>query len=463
MRINMALYDYDLIVIGSGSAGSIAAQQVAKAGKRVAIIESGSFGGSEVVSGRVAISALLQAAGVYETAKHGSRFGIRSTTIGYNYPTVKNWKDLVVKRTGIHSAQDSLSNLGINTLQGRAHFIDQHTVTIGAARYSSREFLIATGSEAVLPDVPGLSAGGFLTTRDVVNLIRPPKKLVILGGSTHSYELAQLFAMFGTKVYFIEPGTRLAPQEEPEVGELLASIFTQTYSMTVLLDGDIEKVETTGIGKKITITQGDKRTAISVDELLIATPKKAATDIGLENAGVEYQEGAILTSATMQTTTKHIYAAGSCTGSSGTGHVGSYQSQVAAHNILHNRTPLNIDYRAVPRAIFTSPEVASVGPTEHELKTSGSSIKSVTAPLSVVTKSNLADYSEGFVKVIASKKTNVILGATIVSPQASELIHELTLAISNYLSADQVARTMHVFPSWSEVIRVACSKLTKTS
>ncbi len=457
----MASYDYDLIVLGSGAGGSIAAQQVARAGKKVALVESGKFGGSEILGGRVPISALLQSAIVYENAKHGSRFGVRSTTVGYNYPTIKAWKDLVVKRTGIHSGERALINMGINVVRGRAHFIDPHTITIGAARFSSEEFLIASGSEATIPDVPGLTSTGFLTVADATNLTRPPKKLAIIGSDKYAVELAQLFAIFGSKVYIIDASPRLLDQEEPEVSETVEKTFKDTYTMSLLLESTLLKVESNGISKKLSVSKAGDTQTISVDEIIVASERKAATDIGLENAGVQYQDNAVLTDSTMATTANHIYAAGSCTGPHGSGHVAAYQSQIVAHNILHKRSPTHMDYRAVPRVLFTSPEIASVGPTERELKAAGISFKTVTVPLSVIARSNISDFSKGFVKITAVKKTNFILSATIVCPGAGEVVQELTLAIQHYLTTEQVARTIHAFPTWSEAIRVACSKLTR--
>ena len=459
----MASYDYDVIVIGSGAGGSIAAQQLAKAGKSVAIIELGKLGGLAPRYGSVPIQAMQRAARIYEEAKHGNRYGIRGATVGYNYPSIKAWKNLVVERTGVKNSEQHFLDLGINVVHGRAHFIDPHTVSVGSARFSAREFLIASGSEMSLPEIPGLPESGFTTVREALDLSRPPKSLAIIGGSTASAELAQLFATFGTKVYLIDSSPTLLPKEEPEVGNAVAENFSVNHSMSIILDAGVEAIRKIGPSKRVSISRAGKSQTILVDEILVATPKKAALDIGLENAGVKYQDGAILTDQALQTSAKHIYAAGSCTGQLGANtHVAAYQSQVAAYNLTHTR-PLFTDYRAVPRITFTNPEVASVGPTERELKDSRISFKTAIVPLSVITKANTSDFSEGFVKLICSSKTGVLLSGTIVCPGASEVIHELTLAVQNYLSAAQVAKTIHAFPTWSEGIRVAAAKLAKAN
>jgi len=455
----MASYDYDLIVIGSGAGGNIAAQHVAKAGKRVAVVEMNQFGGSQITGGRVPLSTLLHAASIYDAAANGTKLGIRGTTLSYNYPTLKAWKDSVVKRTGIQNTEASFSKLGINFILGRAYFIDPHTISIGPARYSAREFLIATGSSTVVPSIPGLSQSGYLTSKDALSLTRPPKKLAILGGGPVSSEFTQLFSVFGTTIHIVEKGPSLLPKEEPEASTLIESTFEKAHGITTHLESTIEKIETISAGKKILIRHGGKQHTLVVNEILVATEKRAVTDIGLENAGVQYEDNHIYTSSTMETSVPHIYAAGSCTGSQNSTHMSAYQSQVAANNILHPKKTIAIDYRATPRAIFTNPELASVGSTQLELDQNGTSYKVAVVPLSVIARSNISDFNNGFIKVLASKKTDVLLGATVVGPQASEIIHELAVAIQNYVTAANMARTMHIFPSWSEIVRVACMKL----
>ncbi len=456
----MASYDYDLLVIGSGAGGIIAAQQLAKAGKKVALVEAETFGGTDARSGRLPTSALLEAASAYQIAHRSDMFGVRGTTVGYNYPTVKAWKDTVLKRAGLPRAVDSLSAQGITLTYGRAHFIDPHTITIGKARLSAERFLIATGSEQQIPDIPGLSSAGYLTVRDALELTRPPKRLAILGGSPLSYELAELFGTFGTKIYFIENGSRLLAHEEPEVSKAVLDSLAQKFSAEIYLESTALKITELGTNKRLLISHKGEEVTLVIDDLLIATAQQAVTDIGLENAGVVYQAEKILTNAYLQTSTPHIYAAGGCIGTAFT-HIATHQSQLVAFNVLHPRRQLAFEAHIAPRAYFLQPEVAAVGPTELALREQGVAYKSALVPLSVVSKANVANFSQGFVKMLASKKTNVILGGTIVSPQASELIQQLSLAASNSLSASQIARTMHVFPTWSEAIRVACLQLAR--
>lgn len=454
-------FDYDLIIIGSGAGGSVAAHIASKAGLSVVIIESDLIGGECPNIGCVPTKALLQAAEVYEAAKHGARFGIRGSTVGYNYPSIKAWKDLAVKRTGTYLGEEMYTKEGIQVVRGRAHFVDAHTVTVGIARFSARNFLIATGSEISIPPIPGLQNSGYLTYREAINLTRPPKTLAIIGGGAIGCEFAQLFAIFGTKVYIVDVAERLLAREEPETSELLASRFSEEYSMSLHLATNIDKVVKVGSKKQLSLRKGRKTEVISVDEVLVATGKRGVVDIGLENAGVSYEKTHILVNEHMQTSAPHIFAAGDCVGPYLFTHMSTYQSKIVAHNILHPRSKVSANYKAVPRCIFTNPEVASVGQTEAELTDRGISFKKVLVPITVVGRANTSDIGEGFVKVLASSKTNVLLGAAVACPHAGEVIHELTLAIQNDLTADQVANTIHAFPTWSEAVRVACAKLSK--
>lgn len=457
----MASYDYDVIVIGSGAGGSIAAQQLAKAGKSVALVEKGKLGGIASRAGTIPLLAMRKSAEIFQAAKHGSRYGIRGVNVGYNYPSIKAWKDLVIERTGVKNSEQHFLDLGINVVKGRAYFIDSHTVSVGSARFSAREFLIATGSELSLPEVPGLVSSGFLTAQEAFSLNRPPKSLAIVGSGKTACEFAQLFASFGTKIYLIDSAPRLLPAEEPEVADILAERFTVDYSMSLVLDANLEAIRTVGPNKRVSVSQGGKSQTFLVDEILVASQKKAALDIGLENAGVLYKDGAITVSPTLQTSAKHIFAAGSCTGQHGLNtHIAAYQSQVAAYNLRHQK-PIFTDYRSIPQTIATRPEIARVGPTEQSLKEAKTSFKTTTIPISLLTQANIDDFSDGFFKLHASSKTGALLGGTVVCPNATEVIHELAVAVQNYLSAAQLAQTIHVLPSWSEGLKVAAAKLAK--
>ena len=450
-------YDYDLIVIGSGAGGSVAADIVASSGKRVALIESDTLGGEAANWGDVPTKALLHAAGVYDTAKNGAPFGIRSAAVGYNYPSVKAWKDLAVRRTGVASSDRYYQSRGIGVYRGAAHFISPHEISVNRRHLSAENFVIATGSHWIVPDIEGLDKVPYLTARTALDLVRPPKSLFIVGGGAVGSEFAELFSTFGTKVYIADMTPRLLPKEDEEVSELIEEHFSTTRGMTVLTKTKVLKVAKEGILTRVTYLRGDEQHSVKVDHVMVAAGKMPTVDIGLENAGVEYTPKGVAVNDYLQTSASHIYAAGDVIGTNMYTHVGVYESRVVAHN-LTNRNKLIPDYRAVPHVTYTSPEIASVGMNAADCLKRDLAVKTAVAPLNIIGRANIANQKDGFVKVITDRK-GVLIGATIVSPHAGEMIHELGLAIHHEMTAYDVASTMHAFPSWSEAIRVACSKI----
>lgn len=450
-------YDYDLIVIGSGAGGSVAADIVARAGKRVALIEGDAMGGECPNWGCVPTKALLHAANMYDQAKNASRFGIRSAAIGYNYPTIKAWKDLAVKRTGAANSEKFYQSEGINVFRGNAHFISPHEVSVNRRHISGQSFLVATGSHWVVPAITGIDKVTYLTARTALDLTRPPKSIFIIGGGAVGCEFAELYSTFGSKVYIADIAPRILPKEDVEVSDIVEKQFTEQRGMDILTKTKIIQVAKEGIMTRVTYLRGGEEHTIKVEHLLIAAGKAPTTDLGLENAGVEYTSKGISVDEHLQTTAKHIYAAGDVLGRYMFTHMGVYEGKIVANNLV-NRNKISPDYKAVPRVTFISPEVASVGMTEADCLRRDLSINKGIAPLNIIGRSNVSDIRDGFAKVITDKK-GTLIGGSVVGPHAGEMIHELTLAIQHSMSAQDVANTLHAFPTWSEVVRIACAKV----
>lgn len=451
-------FDYDLIVIGSGAAGSAAAVIAAQAGKRVAIVEADTFGGDSPNFSDVPTKALLHAAQLYDEAKHGARFGLRSATLGYNFPSLSSWKNLAVSRTGAGGNKRFYEKNNVTALSGRAHFLSPHEITVNRRHYSAAKFLVATGSIWTKPNIQGIDTVPHLTPRTILEVLRPPKSLFIIGGGKTGVELAQLMATFGTKVYIGEIASRLLPKLDHETGELLAQTLSDQKGVTVLTQSRIVAIQKDGINKRVTYSRGGVEKHVRVDEVLVATGRTPAVDLGLENATVTFSPKGIPVNEFLQTNVKHIYAAGDVLGNESSTHTALLESRTVAHNILH-KTPVAPNYRATPQLVFTNPGIAQVGLTEDDCNKRDLAISVATAPLSIIARSNTSDFRDGFVKLIADKK-GVLLGATVVAPHAAEIIHELALAIRHGLTAEQVAETPHAFLSWSEAVRVAAGKLS---
>lgn len=448
-------FDYDLVVIGSGSGGGVAAHMAVSRGKKVAIIEQEKIGGECPNYGCVPTKALLRAAELYHDASEvAPQFGIKTTNVSVNMPSVKKWKDLAVKRTGTSEGDRAFSAEGIAVIKGHAHFLTPWEVSTGDKRITSKHFIIATGTKDFIPPIEGLRQAGYITYRKAINLTKLPKSMLVIGGGAIGTEFTHLFSRLNVEVTQVEFAPRLLAREEPESSELIRALFERN-GVKVLTNAQVYKVETDRTKKVVHVKQGDENHTFRVDEILLAAGKKPNLDLGLENAGVKFNNRGIETNTMMQTSAKHIYASGDVVGPYAFTHMASYQSRIAAHNILH-RQKIVARYHAVPKVTFTDPEVASVGMTEAEARQKGIRVRVRAVPISIIGRANASNQSAGFVKVIAAP-SGVLIGGTVVAPRAGEVMQELALAVQNGLKAADVAATIHAYPTWSEALRIACA------
>ena len=450
-------FHYDLIIIGTGSGGGIAAHRAVKDKKKVAVVEAGAFGGECPNFGCVPTKALLQAAETFQTINDADEFGIDVKDVHVHYDKIKAWKDEAVAHTGTSEGAASFEEDGIDVVRGHAHFLSPWTISVQGKRLTAKHFLIATGTHDIIPPVKGLKETGFITYREAINLTEPPKRLVVIGGGAIGCEFTQLFSTFEADIHMVEFAPRLFAKEDPEVGELLQAIFEER-GIEVHTGSKVVEVNRSGGNKIVTYEKDGRFHKITTDEILLAAGKAANVDLGLENAGVEYTPRGIMTDQYMKTSQNHIYASGDVTGQYMFTHTAAYQSRLAAHNMFH-RKKYAADYHAIPRCVFVEPEIACVGATESELQERKIPYQVSAIPISIIGRSNTSKQDTGFVKVLATKKRGVLLGASIISPRAGEMIHELTLAIQKGLTAEDIARTIHAFPTWSEAVRIACNKI----
>ncbi len=448
-------FDYDLIVIGSGAGGGVAAHMAVSMGKKVAIIEHDKLGGECPNYGCVPTKALLRAAQVFnDFAEFGPQFGITATNPSLNMISLKKWKDLAVKRTGTSIGSRAFTDDGIAVIQGSAQFITPYEISTGDQRLTAKKFLIASGTHSFIPKIEGLEETGFITYKDAINLTKLPKSLFVIGGGAIGVEFSHLFNRLGVEVSQAEFTNSLLNKEEPEVSELLEALF-QRREINVLTNTSVYKVTKDRQKKVVAYQKNGRNYEVRVDEVLVAAGKMPNVDLGLENAKVKYSSSGIKTNNMMQTSTKHIYAAGDVVGPYQFTHMASYQSRIAAHNMF-KREKIVAHYHAVPRVIFSEPEIASVGLTEAEAKARRIKVRVNAVPTSIIGRANTSNQPTGFVKVVAAP-SGVLLGGTVFAPRAGEMMQELAVAIQNGLKASDVAATIHAFPTWSEAVRIACA------
>ncbi|MCL1876507.1 NAD(P)/FAD-dependent oxidoreductase [Candidatus Saccharibacteria bacterium] len=450
-------YDYNVIVIGGGAAGTVAAEVVARAGGKVALIEQETLGGSVPMKSDIPIGALMTAAHALDDAHRASAFGLRTQTIGCNFPSLQNWKDLAIKRSGVQATADHLKTVGVETFHGRAHFLSPNEISIGRRHLTAEKFVVATGAKPLIPNVAGLDEADFLTSETAIDLIKPPKTLLIVGAGATGAQLAEFFSIFGTKVYLVDAKKRILPRFDEEVSELFQSLFEKVRGMEVLTSSRVIGVQKNGISTTVTYLNGETENRINVEKVLFATGLKPNTDLGLENAGVEYNQNGVVVDEFLQTSARNIWAAGNVLGRFGDAHTAVYDGKIAARNLL-NQTKTPVDYGTMPWVLRLNPEIAVVGASEADLIKNAVKYRSIVVQNSVIARANTANFAVGFTKILKSHR-GTLLGATIVCPGAGEMINELTLAIKCGINVAHIADTPHPFGSWGEIVRLACAKL----
>jgi pyruvate/2-oxoglutarate dehydrogenase complex dihydrolipoamide dehydrogenase (E3) component len=450
------MYDFDLIVIGSGAGGSVGAHQAASMGKKVAVFEKGDVGGECPNWACVPTKAILTAAEAYETAKLSGKFGIKTGELSFDYSKIRDWKNLVVSRTGAAHGEKAFKETGVVLVKEKAKFVSAHEVEAVGKTYSAENILIATGSDVFIPPIAGLQETGFITFRQAVDFDHLPKSIFILGGGPIGCEFAQIFSTFGSTVYLADTLPALLAREEKEIGQLLQALF-EHRGIKVIVGAQVTKIAKGAGDKSITYTVNGRESSVEAEEILVATGKAPVVDIEMEKAGVEYDKKMIHVNELLQTTTPNVYAAGDVVGPYLFTHTGNYQSYIAVNNMF-SENKIKPDYSVVPRCVFADPEVAAVGITEEMANQKGIRIKKAAVPISMLGRANTTDKFDGFVKVITDEN-EVILGAAIVAPSAGEMIHELALAMKLKAKASDVAEMIHAYPTFSEAIKIACANV----
>jgi pyruvate/2-oxoglutarate dehydrogenase complex dihydrolipoamide dehydrogenase (E3) component len=443
---------YDLIVIGSGAGGGVGANYAAGLGKKVALFEKGEFGGECPNVGCVPTKAILQAAEAYETARSSEFLGIKASPT-FSWQAVMDWKDTAVGNTGTKQGKEIFKRAGIDVFQDKANFVSPKRIEAGGQTFQARRFLVASGTKTFIPPIPGLKNSGYITSTEALELQRVPKSILIIGGGAIGCEFAEMFNTFGSKVHIVETLPKLLAREDDEVSQLVKAIF-ESKGIAVAIGAKVEAISGQGGHKVVHLEKSGHSHRISAEQILVATGKSAVTDFGLDQAKVRFDRKHIVTNSFLQTTNPRIYAAGDIAGPYLFTHTAEYQSQVAVYNAFHRRNRHRVNYRAIPRCTFITPEVASVGSSEQELKEKGVRYKTGAVPLSLIGRSNTSGEDTGLTKIITDKN-GIILGGSVVGPRSGEVINELALAIHLGARARDVASAVHAFPTFSETLMYA--------
>lgn len=448
---------YNLVVIGAGSGGLVVAAGATGLGARVALIEKHKMGGDCLNYGCVPSKAFIKVGKTAHAVRTASRFAINTGETALPSQNLKDAMDYVraVQATiAPHDSVERFTGLGVEVKRGSGKLRSAHEVEIeGTGEVIwGRHIVIATGSRAFIPPIPGLAEAGYLTNETVFDATELPRRLLVIGGGPIGIEIGQSFRRLGSEVTVVHDLAHIVPKEDADVAEVLANQFREEG---ILIHDRIkvDRVEVKAGEKQVTITTETGTETLVVDEILLATGRRANIEgLGLDEVGVKSGRSGITIDETCRTNIPSIWAIGDVAGPYQFTHWAGYQARVVIRNTLFPLTA-KCDYANTPWVTFTDPEIGRVGLSEDEARQKGIAYDVYRVGFDRVDRAICDGEREGFAKVLAAKGTGRILGAVIVHPHGGELIAELALAKKHGLTLDKLSGTIHTYPTLSEVNR----------
>lgn len=440
--------DYDLVVVGAGVGGYPAAIHAARLGAKVAIVEQGDWGGTCLNLGCIPTKALIHGVEVLKAVREAGEFGVRVPDgVELDWAALQARKQKVVGGL-VNGVKSLLKANGVEAIAGRGRLAGPGAVAVDGRELTGRAVVLAPGSVPARPPFPGSELG--MTSDDILAIDHVPASLVVIGGGVVGMEFASLFNLLGTDVTVVEMLDQLVTPVDPQVAGRFQQLL-QRRGLKFHLSSTVEAVEGSEGAYQVRIGGG---TVLEAEAVLIATGRRANTaDMGLEEAGIQLERGAIQVDQHLQTTVGGVYAVGDATMISMLAHTASYQGELAATNALGAKR-ISADYRAIPSCIYTDPEIAFVGLSEAQAKAGGEPVRLGSFPFTALGRAQILGDTAGLVKLVADQD-GYLLGATIMGPRATDLIAELTLALNQGLTAAEVAHTVHAHPTLPEAVMEA--------
>ncbi len=437
----------DIIVIGSGPGGYVAAQRAGDQGKKVLLVEKELLGGVCTNWGCIPTKSLLNSAKLYVHAKESGKFGVHAQSVTFEFGEAMAWKQEVVEtlRKGIGFL---MKKSNVTVVNGEAHCLDPSHVKVGDTTYSCDSLILATGSSALIPPIPGMDQDHVVTNREILGLETLPKRLAVIGGGVIGMEFASFFSSVGTEVHVIEMLDEILPMMDQELAKLMRR---EMRSVKYHLGSKVTAVQGTSV--EFTDSKGVSG-SVEADLVLVSVGRKPNT-AGLEALGLDIRKGAVAVDDRMRTNLPNVYAVGDVVGKSLLAHSASRMGEVAVDAILGKKSLMR--YHAVPWAVYSLPEAAGCGLTEQEAKQKGIPVKTA----SIQMRSNgrfLAEHGKkagGLCKVVVDERTDVLLGVHLVGAASSEMIYGAAVMIEAELRVSDIKEIIFPHPSVSEIIKDA--------
>ncbi len=445
---------YDIIIIGAGPGGYVAAERAGARGKKVLLIEKGTIGGVCLNEGCIPTKTLLNSAKHYDHAVASGMFGVHTEGASFNLEEAQQWKKKVVD-TNVKGIVYLMDKYGVEVVKGEAFLTDKNTVKVGEKSYSGENIIIATGSSTFIPPIPGADSPSVVTSTELLEIMELPESLTVIGGGVIGLEFASFFSMLGIEVHVIEMLDEIAPFMEREFAKTMRRALKK---VKFHLSSKVESIE----GNKVNFTRKGKSESLQSSLILMSVGRKPNIEgMGFEEAGLEMNRQGLVVDDRMETNIPGIYAIGDVIGKSLFAHSASRMAEVAVNAICGLEDKFNYD--AVPWAIYTYPEVASCGLTEEAAVERGYEVSTATSLMRISARYFAENGNmPGLCKVIADKKTRRILGIHLLGSPSSEMIFGAALMIQTGMTTEDVRTTIFPHPSVSEVIRETVLSLCET-
>lgn len=456
-------FDYNVIVIGAGSGGLVASYIAATLKAKVALVEKHKMGGDCLNTGCVPSKALIRSARLFADLRRAADFGLGDVSVEFDFADVMERVEAIIRKIEPHDSVARYASLGVDCHTGNAFIRDPYRVQVGDRVLTSRHLIVATGARPFVPSIEGLSMVDYLTSDTVWKIRKLPERLVVLGGGPIGAELAQAFAIFGVAVTVVEMARQLLPREDTDVAGVLADAFRES-GVDVRTNHKVKAVEKAANGPMLVCDHDGADVAIPFDTLLVAVGRQPnVTGFGLEELGVRLdRRGAAAADPFLRTNVPNIYVCGDVTGPFQYTHSAAQQAWHASMNaLLAPFWSFRIDQSVLPSATFVDPEIARVGLNEKEAKEGGIPYEVTRYDIGDLDRAIADDEAKGFVKVLTRPKSDKILGVTVVSSHAAEIIAEFVLAMKQGLGLSRILQTVHIYPTWAEANRYAAGLWSK--
>lgn len=457
---------YNLVVIGAGTAGLVAAAGAAGLGAKVALIERHLMGGDCLNVGCVPSKSLIRSARAAKDARDGERFGVRVRGgVEVDFPAVMDRLRKIRSEISPADSARRFASLGVDVFIGEGRFVDSSTVSVDGRKLGFSKAVIATGARAVEPEIEGLKEAGFLTNENVFNLTELPRRIAVIGAGPIGCELAQSFALLGSEVTLLHNKPHILDREDPDAAAIVQAELVRD-GVNLVLNAQTKQVKRTGSGKSLYYDTG-RAGSVEVDEILVGAGRAPnVLGMNLEGVGVRFDEPrGVEVDDHLQTTNSNIFAAGDVCMSWKFTHAADFAARIVIQNALFSVAGLGrrkLSSLTMPWTTYTDPEIAHVGLYEHDAGQRGIALDTWVQSFEHVDRAIAEGETNGLVKILTKKGSDEILGATIVARHAGEMISEISTAMAGGVGLGRMAGVIHPYPTQAEAIRKCGDQFNKT-